>query len=200
MKTTKVLAQIISWIFHPALLALIILIVASLRSFSLPSEYFIWSLSIFVLNGFIPASVYFFFLKRGYIFEGQVGEKKIRHDRVIILLIFLGLIALQTLILCLTQKPQPLLIVLTGGLIALVVALSITYFWRISLHAGMITIFVIMLIYLYGIKNTWPFLGLIPLIFWARMVLACHTFGQLLGGFLTALLVVLATLALYGKF
>lgn len=193
----KSLAEIISWVLNPALLAIAIVIIGVYKS---PMEFNVkvsWIVSVIALNGAIPLFFYVYFLNKGYIFDGPLAEKSISKNRVIILMILLFLIALQILVLISTKIYQPLLVILTGGLIAVACVLLITNVWKISLHAGMTTIFAAMIIYLFGLEKTWPIILLIPLVFWARLVLVRHNFWQLIGGVALAILVVLTTFFIF---
>lgn len=194
----NLLAEIISWVFNPGILGMIILLVAVCRSPMNLNARTGWLITVFILDIFIPFCFYLFSLKRGYIFDGPFTNKSIQRNRIIIFLVFIIIISLQILFLLFFKSYQPLLMILTGGLLAVIVALVITYFFKISMHSGMVTIFALMLIYLYGLEKAWPVFISIPLVFWARMILTRHTFWQLLIGVSGAIIVVFITLLLYG--
>lgn len=156
-----------------------------------------WFLSAFVLNGLIPLVFYFFFIKIGHPIDGPLSNAQIQKNRVLIYLIFLLVTALQIIILNATMPYQPFLLVITGGMLAAIIGLIITNFWRISIHSGVATIFIIMTFYLFGFNKTWPIILILPLVFWSRIYLSRHTFWQLLSGFLAAILVIWATFAIY---
>lgn len=192
------IAKIISDIFfNPAVLAIVILIVAVLKSAMPWAETTSWILAVIVLNGVIPGLFYLFFTHRGYVFDDTLQNKKVLRERVIVFSIFLGLVTFELLILVSTHPYQPLLAIFSGGIITLMIAALITYFWKISIHALMITFFVTMFILIYG-WQIWYISALIPLVFWSRLVLFRHTPWQLFIGFLLSLAVVFSTFYFFG--
>lgn len=190
-------AEAISWISNPALLGLIILFIAIARSPMDENIKISWFLSASVLNGLIPLVFYFFFIKIGHPIDGPLSNVQIHKNRVLIYLIFLLVTAMQIIILNATIPYQPFLLVITGGMLAAILGLIITNFWRISIHSGVATIFIIMIFYLFGFNKTWPIILILPLVFWSRIYLSRHTFWQLISGFLAALLVIWATFLIY---
>lgn len=194
----QVIAELVSLvILNPAFLGIIILVIGVLRSKMSQIETLAWLLGVLTLNGLIPILFYLFFTKKGHVFDDTLDNPKVQKERIGFFMIFICLVSGQLLILASTKQYQPLLAILSGGLIALIMVMGITYFWKISLHSGMTTIFVLMLIYLYGIEKIWPSFFLIPLVFWSRIVLFRHTLAQLLGGIITACLVVLLTYLMF---
>lgn len=197
---TKKIAQFFSLVpFNPALLGLTILIVAVFRSSMSGVERTAWLLAILVLDGVMPLSFYLYFIKKGYVFDDTLDNTKVLQNRVTIFLIILVTIALQFLIVVTGPKFSPIMFVFSGALIAISLTLIITYFWKISLHTGMATLFVCMIIYLFGLVKAWPVVFVLPLVFWARLVLSRHNIWQLLAGCLFALLVILIALYLNGR-
>lgn len=191
------LAEAISWVLNPAILALSIICISVWKS---PMDFtvkIIWLLIAIVMNAIIPLLFYINFLKKGYVFDGPVTEKTIHRNRIRIFAVIIFLVALQIIAMILTHIYQPLLMVLMGGLLAVGLVLIITYFWKISLHSGMTTIFVAMFLALYGIDRMWPMIILIPLVFWSRLFLGRHSFLQLTGGVVLSCLVVFLTLYIF---
>jgi membrane-associated phospholipid phosphatase len=193
-----IIAEGISWIFNPAFLGLIILFIAIMRSPMDDNIKISWLLSASVLNGVIPFVFYLFFIKIGHPVDGPLSNVGIQKNRVLIYLIFLLVMALQIIILATTTPYQPFLLIITGGMLAAIIGLIVTNFWRISIHAGVATIFIIMIFYLFGFSKTWLILAILPLVFWSRIYLSRHTFWQLITGVIAALLVVAATFSIYG--
>lgn len=195
--TNKTFAQIISRVFDPAVLGIVILLVAIGRGSMTSTEMIAWIIAIIILNGLIPLLFLIYFTNQGYVFDDILENEAVNRQRVRIYIVFLAIVVLEFLILVSTQQHQPLLAVFTGGLIAIGLGLIITYYWKISLHAALITFFVAMLICLYGPKLL-PSVLLIILVFWSRLVLKRHNFSQLLAGFLLALIVLIGTFLGYG--
>ena len=193
----KTFAEIISKLFDPPVLGIVILLVAIGKSKMSMELSIVWTLSVLFLNGFVPFLFYLYFTKKGMVFDDTLEDEKVHKQRIVIFLVFFSIVAIELLILVLTQIYQPLLAIFSGGLIALGLAIIITYWWKISLHSSLVTIFVAMLIFIYGLK-VWPVILFIPLVFWSRLYMKRHTFAQLFGGFVVSLLIVGSVFYLYG--
>ncbi len=194
---TKIFADVISIIFNPALLGMVILVIGVLRSEMSFNTEIGYLASIIILDGIIPGILYKILIKKGYTFDSDLSPEPLHKNRTTILSIFLAVVAIQIVYMLLTTIYQPLLAILTGGFLAILAGLIISRYWKISMHASLVTIFVAMLIYLYGIENIWPTLFFIPLVFWARLVLNRHTIWQLLAGLGVSIIIVLGSLYLY---
>jgi membrane-associated phospholipid phosphatase len=191
------IAKIISIIFDPAALGILILVVAIIRS-DMPSfETIGWIISVVVLNGIVPLMFLVYFYRKGYVFDDVLQKKDIHRQRVRLYYVFLTVVAIELIYLYFTIHYQPLYAVLTGGLVAIVVALAITYFWKISLHSSIVTLFVAMLLFIYGTKVVVA-IAFIPLVFWSRIVLKRHTFWQLFAGFILALIIAVGIFYMFG--
>lgn len=197
MITKEKIANFISEVLNPGILAIIILLVAVLKSKIPEPQLAGWIIAIIVLNGIVPGIIYLFFTSRGYVFDDSLFNKQVQKERIIIFSVFLAIVALELLILVLTNVYQPLLAVFTGGVITLVIGGLITYFWKISVHSTLTTFFVVMLVLLFG-WQVWLVILLIPLVFWSRITLARHTFLQLFFGFIFSLAVVLIIFNIFG--
>jgi len=192
----KKLAKFISLIFDPALLAIIIVVVAILDSPMTKIEMLSWILGVMLLNCLIPFLFLVYFTKKGFVFDDDLKNEQVHRQRIWIFLVFLVVVTLEFLILLCTKQYQPLMAVFSGGLISIALALIITYFWKISLHSSMVTFFVAMIIYIFGWDYAYAAL-VIPFVFWSRLILKRHTFLQLTAGSLLAVLVVVLTWYVY---
>lgn len=192
-KIARVVSDIL---FNPGVLAIIILIVAVLKSNIPEITMYCWLIAVIVLNGIIPGLFYLFFTSRGYVFDTREQNMKIRKERIIIFSVFLALVTLELLILVSTHIYQPLLAVFAGGIITLVVGSIITYFWKISVHSAMTTFFVAMLVIIFG-WQVWYAIVLIPIVWWSRLVLNRHTLLQLFFGFLLSLAIIMVTFDMF---
>ena len=194
--TKKNIAKIISFIFDPALLALIILIVAIFKSDMNNTDTIRWIIIAIVLNGFIPFLFYLYLTKKGYVFDAELKNEEVHRQRIQMFLVFLVIVVIEFVYLLNTTSYQPLLAVFTGGMAAIVLTAGISYYWKISLHSAMVTFFVTMILIIYGYVY-WPIAVAIPLVAWSRLELKRHTIFQLIGGFLLALIIVSGTFIFY---
>lgn len=186
-------AKAISLVFNPVILANLILLGAIYKSHMNANTQLGWYVSVLVLNIIIPLLVYLFFTSRGYIFDDTLKNKKAQRERIIILLVFLAVVTIE-LLMMVTKGDffQPLYAVLIGGIAAIILASGISYFWKISMHSSAVTMFVLMILFIFG-NQFWPAIFLIPLVWWARLVLHRHNIWQLLAGSILSIAVVYAT-------
>jgi len=178
----KKISEVVSAIFNPGILAIVILFVAIARS-NMPADVAIgWYVSALVLNCIIPGMVYMFFTSRGFVFDDTLHHKDVHRERVGLFGSFLAVTAIELLMMVMTgQFYQPLFAVLVGGIGAIIIAGAISYFWKMSMHSSMVTFFTLMIVYIFG-WSWWPIFLLIPLVWWSRLILYRHTIWQLLGG------------------
>ena len=176
------IANIVSDVFNPVALAIIILVAAVYKSKMPDHLEMYWYIAIFVLDVLIPGLVYLFFTKKGFVFDGALANEKIKKERIILLGIFLLVTVVEILVVQISGYVyQPLYAVLIGGAISLVIASIISYFWKISMHSSGVTMLVMMFLLVFGM-SMWPLIILIPLVWWARLVLKRHNIWQLLAG------------------
>lgn len=92
----------------------------------------------------------------------------------------------------------PLIFQATAIIIFLIESLFsfVTYFWKISVHAELVTLFCIYAIVLIN-RDLWFLVFAIPMVFFARMYLKMHTFMQLLFGSGVSVVVCLTVLKLF---
>jgi len=138
-----------------------------------------------VLALLLPFSYLLRQVRRGRITDLHVG---LRTQRPRILLVFF-LAVLATLAMLIAVGSPPELIALIGAsLVGLVVALTITFFWKISIHAGVAAGITTVFVILFG-----PWMLLIaPLVLavgWARVRLGDHTATQVVTGTLIGALI-----------
>jgi membrane-associated phospholipid phosphatase len=197
-KTLIKIAEVVSEIFNPGILAIIILLTAVYMSKMPFNEAIGWYIAIIVVNGFICGLCYIFFTTKGYIFDDTLKHEKVHKERIILFGLFLAITSFELLIMSTSnQFYQPLFAVLVGGIVSILIASGVSYFWKVSMHSSMITMFVLMIIIMFGIQ-TWPILFLIPLVWWSRLVLCRHTIWQLICGMLLSILVIYFTFRIFG--
>ena len=117
-------------------------------------------------------------VRKGHVTDHHVGLRTQRPR--ILLVFFLGV--LVTLVVLLAVGSPPELIALIGAsLVGLVVALTITFFWKISIHAGVAAGITTIFVILFG---PWMLLmaPLVMAVGWARVRLGDHTAMQVAAG------------------
>jgi hypothetical protein len=122
-------------------------------------------------------------VRRGRVTDHHVG---LRVQRPHILIVFCIAVLIALVALVSFGSPWQLIALIGASMAGLIVALAITLFWKISIHAGVIAGIVVVFIELFG----WYMLLLIPLVIlvgWARVEVRDHTppqacAGALIGG------------------
>lgn len=185
-KMKEKIAFLISLVFGPPVTTPLLFFLALFRE-ELSSEQMATNLFLVVLvDLFFPWLVLIFFLKKKWISDWEVSRLGERFVFFMMIVLF-GLIGASSFYFWGSQLLFKLhLILITAFLAATVISL----FWKISIHLLVDTALISLLA---GLFPNLHFLYLfLPVIAWSRFVRHKHTPGQLLGGFLLAIAVVLA--------
>jgi len=104
-----------------------------------------------------------------------------RRQRHTPLLVGLVCIATASVLLSVVHAPRELIALVLSQLVGLIVVMTITRFWKISVHSSASGGLVGILVSLYGL---WAVLGVLPLalVAWSRTVLDAHTWPQAIVG------------------
>ncbi|MHB8778904.1 MAG: hypothetical protein ACYC6R_14265 [Anaerolineales bacterium] len=144
-----------------------------------------WATLILIIVTGIPLAYLVIGIKRGWVSDMEMTE---RSERPRFILISLGSDVLALLILRILHGPHLLsAIVLTYFCLAITM-LTISSFWKISLHMAGVGGFSTALLYVFGAPAIWAFLSL-PLVAWARLHRRKHTPAQLVAGAIAGALV-----------
>ncbi|MCA1723415.1 MAG: phosphoesterase PA-phosphatase [Thermomicrobia bacterium] len=178
-------AKIITEVFAPVPSGLVVVAFIAWHFAATRSEAIRGATLGVVLALLLPFSYLLRQVRKGRITDHHVGLRTQRPR--ILLVFFLGVLATLTMLIAVGSPPE-LIALIGASLVGLVVALTITFFWKISIHAGVAagisTVFVI----LFG-----PWMLLIaPLVLavaWARVRLGDHTATQVVAGTLIGALI-----------
>jgi hypothetical protein len=144
-----------------------------------------WATLMLIIVTGIPLAYLVIGIKRGWVSDMEMTE---RSERPRFILISLSSDVLALLILHALHGPHLLSeIVLTYFCLAITM-LTISSFWKISLHMAGVGGFATALLYVFGIPAIWAFLSL-PLVAWARLHRRKHTPAQLVAGAIAGALV-----------
>ena len=190
---TKKIAEVVSLLFNPLFLIVVLLILGILESNLSQTKTLVLLLLILFFNGFAPSVFLLYYSRRGIVIDDIVYNKSVIKNRAFLLgwgtiVLFLELIALFVL-----RKPEPLFALVVALFLLVLALFSINIYRKISLHAAGITFFCFSVLALFGL-SFWPILLMIPLICWSRLYLVRHTIKQLGAGFSISLLILAATL------
>jgi hypothetical protein len=154
-----------------------------------------WAFLILAIVTGIPLAYLVIGIKRAWVSDMELTN---RSERPRFILISLSSDVLALLILFFLHGPHLLtLIVLTYFFLAISM-LTISSFWKISMHMAGVGGFSTALLFVFGAPAIWAFISL-PLVAWARLQRRKHTPAQLLAGALAGALVTILIFGWVGK-
>jgi membrane-associated phospholipid phosphatase len=180
-------ARTLSTIFNPFLSATTLFIIVA-RAYSSSIREF-WELSFAGLLFFTIAPVLciFYLYLSGRISDFDMSDRMERRRG------FIGFVLtyfVAALILTLVHAPVQLVAITWGYLGATIVIMIVTRWWKISTHAFGITGPFAAMFLLFNLQPL-PYVGIVPLVWWARVYLRSHTLSQVLAGAAVAVVSVL---------
>lgn len=193
-KASHVLAEIISWGFFPPIVATVFFVFLVFWYSSDLSEGFTWLVTVSPFLIFCPLIFFAISYKLGWVSDIDLSERK---ERPVFLVVFVVSLLLLSIFLYILGVPEKFFIYVFSGLVMSALASIITLYWKISFHTA-ITSSVITAILILGGLRFWPFIILVPLIGWSRVVLKKHTIWQVTGGALLAFGVTCIIFYLFG--
>ena len=134
-------------------------------------------------------------IKRGWVSDMEMTR---RSDRPRFILISLSSDVLALLILQTLHGPHLLSVIVLTYFCLAITMLTISSFWKISLHMAGVSGFATALLYVFGFPAIWAFLSL-PLVAWARLHRRKHTPAQLVAGAIAGALVTILVFGWAGK-
>lgn len=191
---STIAAEVISWAFFPPIVGTVFLVFLVFWYSSDLTQGLKWLVTFSPFLLFIPLIFFAVMLKLGYITDLDITDRK---ERPIFLFIFIASLAVASIVALLLDVPLKFFVYIFSGLIMVLLASIITLYWKISFHTAVATSVVTAVIVLGGAKFI-PLLLLILPIGWARVVLKKHTFWQVVGGFMVALVVTVTVFYLFG--
>lgn len=192
------LARYLSDLFNPLFLSTLIISLA-LMSFQLSTSTFVGLLSLLVfLTSILPIAILRVLKKMGYIksMDIHVRENRLRVFLLVMVayLIFLGSVEWMGYEFHLLRSLVWIFIINMG------LSLSITLFWKISIHNAALASTATLLFFFVIQSSAWQFptwveflfystILVIPIMNWARHLLGVHTWAQCIVGTLSGILV-----------
>ena len=144
-----------------------------------------WAALAILLCAGVPMAYVVKGVRAGKWSDHHIGK---REQRTVPIMVALGSVAIAAGLLVLVHAPRPLIALVLAQVVGLMVVLTITRFWKISIHCatagGLLGVFMV----LFG---PWAVLGLVALAFiaWARVTLDAHTWPQVTAGTAIGLLI-----------
>jgi len=172
--------QIISILLHPFIMVMLTFGIILFSGQPVSGWIWIYFGIIFIAAVFLPFIQVVWMKKKGKTASLDVPERNRRFKPFIqgVLNYFLALVVLWMF-----EAPKPVLVLMWAYLFNTLIAVIITYYWKISVHGMAIGGPVACLGYLISPQIYW-FLFLLPLITYSRVSLKAHTPMQVITGFL----------------
>ena len=177
-RTAVEFARTLSTIFNPFLTATALFVIVSHAYTSSVAAFWALSSSGILFFTVAPLCVVVYLYITGRISDFEMSQR-FERERVFAGFIIIYFLAAVTL--TLTRAPVQLVAITWGYWWMAVATMIITRWWKISTHAFGITGPFVVLVLLFGVQAL-PYSPLILLVCWARIYLARHTLGQVLGG------------------
>lgn len=192
MKTK--LAQIVSAVLNPFLVALALILLLSFATTDTVSEAVKWSLMIAGIS-IAPVFATIIYLVRNDRLEGIFIN--IRRQRYVIYALAGVCNIIGTGLLIYFKAPQVLTASYVSALASVVVFMGINFFWKISLHAAFAAASVTMLTILYGSLGAITAV-MIPPVGWSRIQLKHHSVMQVVAGTILSSVIVVVVFHFFG--
>lgn len=151
-----------------------------------------WAILILIIVTGIPLAYLVIGLRYGWVSDMEMTQ---RSERPRFILISLSSDVLALLVLLFLHGPHLLSVIVLTYFCLAITMLTISRFWKISLHMAGVGGFSTALLYVFGIPMLWVFLSL-PLVAWARLHRRKHTLAQLVIGAIAGILVAILTFGL----
>lgn len=188
------MAEIISWLFFPPLVATVFFMFLIFWYAADLEQGVKWLIAVAPFLIFIPVVFFAVAYKLGWVSDIDLSHRK---ERPIFLGVFITSLAVASVLLYILDVPKPFFVYAFSGLIMVVFASIITLSWKISFHTAVTTSIVTAIVILGGLRF-WPFFLLIPIIGWARVALKKHTLWQVTGGALLAFAITVVIFHFFG--
>jgi membrane-associated phospholipid phosphatase len=187
------LATLISDGLNPLVIGLTLLAFVSFDATDNAAEALKW---FFLVTGlcFMPVLLIALYLVRTGRMDALFSNRRHQRHRIYVIGLFFNVLAITFL--TWLNAPDILIAALVAGLVSVVSFAFINLWWKISVHASVASALVTVLLVLYGWTAAVSLL-LIPLMSWARVVLAQHTVGQVAAGSILSAVIVLVTFGQY---
>lgn len=175
------LANFISYVLHPDLLIPLILMIGFFYSdIQLINKYY----AIFGIVFFNYILLLYWHSLLGQIgvkIDDKLSNRQVTRMRVVALMPEFLIYLAETLLVAQLGAKQPLFAIMVSLILIAAVSGAISIFWKISAHAEGFVFLVAVLAFLFS-PAYWLLLGMVPLVWWARLKLERHTATQLAMG------------------
>jgi hypothetical protein len=177
VRRTKV-AKILTELFAPPILVLTLLIVVGVhRTSSIGQGLLLGAVATFFAAG-LPYAIMLIGIRRGRLSDRHLS---LREQRPTMMIIGLASVSAGLLVMAWLDAPREFFALVAAMVAGVGVALVISSFWKISIHAACAAGTVAILVIIFG----WVMLICVPVVLaicWARVTLGDHTRHQVIAG------------------
>ena len=187
---TKV-AKILTEVFAPPILVVTLLIVVGIHSTSSIGQGLLLSAVAAFFAAGLPYAIMLIGIRRGRLSDRHLS---LREQRPTMMIIGLVSVSIGLLVMVWLDAPREFLALVAAMVAGVGVALAISSFWKISIHAACAAGTVAILVIVFG----WIMLVFLPVvaaICWARVTLRDHTGAQVVAGVAVGALVAAAVMS-----
>ena len=172
------LAHLLTEVFAPLPVVATLLIAVAWRTASSPAQAITWGLVAVLFACAVPFVYIVRGVRRHRLTDHHVS---VRQQRPLPLVVAICSIAVGLTLMVLFGAPRPMIALITAMSVGLIVSLTITVFWKISVHTAVLAGAVVIVALVFGLGFFWlaPLVGLLG---WARLERGDHTVPQVLTG------------------
>jgi len=172
-------ATTISYIFDGSFISVPIFLIICLMVVDNKIEAINWALLCLLFGTVVPYLYICFLYKKKEINDMHISEKENRIKPMVVSCISY---IIWFIILYVLEAPKILKSIFAVIIVSTIILTIITFFWKICLHASVITIIVITFNIIFESKWMLLMVPLIPVIGWARVRIKKHTVNQVILG------------------
>ena len=180
----QLIARCVSQLTNPGLIAIPLVLSVAWRATTSWREAFLWGGPYLLLADVCPMTLLILLGRWGWAVD---LEHACRRERLKPLLVSLGFVGLTAALYQHIHAPFLLRRLAWVQMVQAALMTAITPFWQISFHGATAGALAAVGLILYGME-TWPLLGLLPLVGWAQVERGRHTLAQVAVGALLSLL------------
>jgi hypothetical protein len=172
------LARLVTEVLAPAPVIAALLLAVAWHSAATPGEALKWALLAAAFCSFLPMLYILRGVRRGRLTDHHV---RLRRQRRGPLLVAVGSVLIGLTLLLVTGAPRDVVALVGAGAVGLLVAVTITLVWKISVHVAVASGAVVVLALVFG-PALLALAPLVALCAWARVAVRDHTPAQVVAG------------------
>ncbi|KAB1931708.1 phosphatase PAP2 family protein [Micromonospora sp. ALFpr18c] len=171
-------ARLVTELTAPAVLVSLLIFTVSWHSARRTGHGLAWGLLATLFVTGIPFAYIVGGVRRGRLTDHHIGR---REQRRVPLLIGLGSVTAGLVLLAVLGAPRPVLALAVAGLVGVVVTVTVSHWWKMSIHSAVAAGTLVILALIFG-DRLLVAAPLLAVVGWSRVRLRDHTVPQVLAG------------------